>query len=153
MCQSCIEIDKRVERHRELLRSTTDPAEIERIKRRIAELHADRVRLHQNPERGCLGSRLKRPPPGFYLDRPFKPTTFLVVQPDGDRIFGVADEFEHSVVIVAENFMGKCFICTAHDDDVTVTTPADIDLVGRHAIEMCEHSLDSFSVDIVRIHL
>ena len=41
MCQSGIEIDKRVERHRELLRSTTDPAEIERIKRRIAELYLD----------------------------------------------------------------------------------------------------------------
>ena len=49
-------------------------------------------------------------PPGFYLDRPFKPTTFLVVQPDGDRIFGVADEFERGVVIVAENFMSKRFI-------------------------------------------
>jgi hypothetical protein len=50
MCQSCVEIDKRVERHLELLRSTTDPAEIERIKRLIAQLYADRVRLHQNPE-------------------------------------------------------------------------------------------------------
>ena len=47
---------------------------------------------------------------GFYLDRPFKPTTFLVVQPDGDRIFDVADEFERNVVIVAENFMSKRFI-------------------------------------------
>jgi hypothetical protein len=51
MCQSCVDIDKRVERYRELLRSTTDSAEIERIKRLIAELLADRVRLHQNPER------------------------------------------------------------------------------------------------------
>jgi hypothetical protein len=51
MCQSCLEIDKRVERHRELLRSTTDPAEIERINRLIAGLYNDRVRLHQNPER------------------------------------------------------------------------------------------------------
>ena len=50
MCQSCVEIDKRVERHQELLRSTTDPAEIERIKRLIAGLYADRARLHQNPE-------------------------------------------------------------------------------------------------------
>jgi hypothetical protein len=50
MCQSCVDINKRVERHRELLRSTTDPAEIERIKRLIARLYADRVRLHQNPE-------------------------------------------------------------------------------------------------------
>jgi hypothetical protein len=51
MCQSCVGIDKRVERHRELLRSTTDPAEIERINRLIANLYADRLRLHQNPER------------------------------------------------------------------------------------------------------
>jgi hypothetical protein len=51
MCQSCLEIDQRVELHRELLRSTTGPAEIERIHRLIAELHADRVRLHKNPER------------------------------------------------------------------------------------------------------
>jgi hypothetical protein len=51
MCQSCVEIDKRVERYIELLRSTTDPSEIERIKRLISELYADRARLHQNPER------------------------------------------------------------------------------------------------------
>ena len=50
MCQSCAEIDKRVEQRLELLRSTTDPAEIERIKRLISELYADRVRLHQNPD-------------------------------------------------------------------------------------------------------
>jgi hypothetical protein len=57
-------------------------------------------------------SRPKSPPPAFYfyLDRPFKPTTFLVVQPDGDRIFDFADEFERGVVIVAENFMSKRFI-------------------------------------------
>jgi len=41
MCQSCIEIDKRIERHRDLLRSTTDPAEIERINRLIEKLYAD----------------------------------------------------------------------------------------------------------------
>ena len=51
MCQSCIEIDKQVEGHRELLRSTTDQAEIERINQLIATLYADRVRLHQNPEK------------------------------------------------------------------------------------------------------
>jgi hypothetical protein len=50
MCKSCVEIDKRVERQLELLRSTTDPAEIERIKRLISELYADRVRFHQSPE-------------------------------------------------------------------------------------------------------
>jgi hypothetical protein len=51
MCQSCVEIDQQVDGHRELLRSTTDPAEIERVKRLIAQLYADRIRLHQNPER------------------------------------------------------------------------------------------------------
>ena len=50
MCQSCVEIDKRVERHLDELRSTTDPAEIEGIKRLISQLYADRVRLHQNPD-------------------------------------------------------------------------------------------------------
>ncbi len=51
MYQSCLDIDKRVERIRELLRSTTDPMEIERINRLIAKLYADRARFHQNPER------------------------------------------------------------------------------------------------------
>jgi hypothetical protein len=51
MCESCVEIDKQVERHRETLRSTQDENEIERIKRLIASLYADRVRLHRNPER------------------------------------------------------------------------------------------------------
>jgi hypothetical protein len=46
-----VEIDKQVERHRESLRSTTDPAEIERIRRLIAKLYADRVLQHQNPEK------------------------------------------------------------------------------------------------------
>src|ERR1700722_5299520 len=65
-----------------------------------------RLRLTSSKER----SRPRSSPPGFYLDRPFKPTTFLVVQPDGDRIVDVADEFERSVVIVSENFMSKGFI-------------------------------------------
>jgi hypothetical protein len=51
MCQSCVEIDERVERQRELLRSTTDLAKIDRINRLIAKLYLDRVRLHKNPER------------------------------------------------------------------------------------------------------
>jgi hypothetical protein len=51
MCQSCVEIDQQVDGHRELLRSTTDPAEIERIKRLIAKLYGDRLRLHKSPER------------------------------------------------------------------------------------------------------
>jgi phosphoglycerate-specific signal transduction histidine kinase len=51
MCQSCVEIDKRIEQYRESQRSTADPAEIERINRLIAQLYRDRVLLHQNPER------------------------------------------------------------------------------------------------------
>jgi hypothetical protein len=51
MCESCIEIDKRIEKQRQLLGSTTDPAEVERIYRRIAQLYADRVKFHQNPEK------------------------------------------------------------------------------------------------------
>jgi hypothetical protein len=51
MCQSCVEIDEQIEPHHELLRSTTDPAEIERINRLIAKLYGDRLRLHKNPER------------------------------------------------------------------------------------------------------
>jgi len=49
MCQSYIDIDKRIECHREVLRSA-DPLEIDRINRLIVGLYADRVRLHQNPE-------------------------------------------------------------------------------------------------------
>jgi hypothetical protein len=51
MCESCIEIDKRIEKLRQSLRSTADPLESERISRLIAELYRDRVRLHKNPER------------------------------------------------------------------------------------------------------
>jgi hypothetical protein len=51
MCQSCIEIDKQVERYRELLRSLTEQVEVERINQLIvARLYADRVRLHRNRE-------------------------------------------------------------------------------------------------------
>ena len=41
MCQSCVEIDKQVEHYRELLRSTRDQKEIERISRMIAKLYGD----------------------------------------------------------------------------------------------------------------
>jgi hypothetical protein len=50
MCQSCIEIDKQIERQQALMRSLTDQAEVERINRLIVQLYADRVRLHRNPE-------------------------------------------------------------------------------------------------------
>jgi hypothetical protein len=51
MCESCIEIDKRVEQLQQSLRSTKDPSKIERIHLAIAQLYQDRVRLHQNPQR------------------------------------------------------------------------------------------------------
>jgi hypothetical protein len=51
MCQSCLDIDKLVERLREQLRPIADPAERERTTQVIAQLYADRVRLHQNPEK------------------------------------------------------------------------------------------------------
>jgi hypothetical protein len=50
MCQSCVEIDKRIDRLRQQIHSTADIAEVERITRLIAELYADRVRLHRNEE-------------------------------------------------------------------------------------------------------
>jgi hypothetical protein len=51
MCQSCIDIDKLIETHRQSLRSVTDQAEIERIQQLIAQLYGERVRKHQNPEK------------------------------------------------------------------------------------------------------
>ncbi|HWX36510.1 MAG TPA: hypothetical protein VNZ53_54975 [Steroidobacteraceae bacterium] len=46
-----MEIDKQIEKYRELLRSMRDQKEIERISRIIAKLYGDRVLLHRNPER------------------------------------------------------------------------------------------------------
>jgi hypothetical protein len=46
-----VEIDKKIEQLRRLLASTTDPVEVERIYRQIAQLYGDRARLHQNPEK------------------------------------------------------------------------------------------------------
>jgi hypothetical protein len=45
MCQSCVEIDQEIERYRELLHSTRDQKEIERINRVVAKLYRDRVLL------------------------------------------------------------------------------------------------------------
>ena len=39
MCHSCVEIDEQIEQYRELLRSTCDQKEIERISRMIAKLY------------------------------------------------------------------------------------------------------------------
>ena len=51
MCQSCVEIDKQVERNRESLRSMAlTKSEAERINQLIVKLYADRVRLHRSEE-------------------------------------------------------------------------------------------------------
>jgi hypothetical protein len=51
MCDSCVEIDKRIEQYRQTLPSITDLAEVERIHRQIADMYRDRVRSHKNPDR------------------------------------------------------------------------------------------------------
>ena len=50
MCQSCVDIDKRIGMIRALLRRTTDPAEVERINRQIIDLYGERLRLHRNED-------------------------------------------------------------------------------------------------------
>jgi hypothetical protein len=50
MCQSCVDIDKRLDKFRALLRKGTDPAEVERINRQIIHLYGERIRLHRNEE-------------------------------------------------------------------------------------------------------
>jgi hypothetical protein len=51
MCESCVEIDQKIDRHREQLRSMSEAAEIERVNQLIVQLYADRVRLHKSPEK------------------------------------------------------------------------------------------------------
>ena len=50
MCQSCVDIDEKIALFRQVLRSTKDAAEIDRLNRLIADLYADRERLHRNEE-------------------------------------------------------------------------------------------------------
>lgn len=51
MCQSCVDIDRQINKHRKQLDSVTDQEEIERIERLIRRLYGDRVRMHQNPQK------------------------------------------------------------------------------------------------------
>lgn len=51
MCEWCVEIEKHAEQYRELLRLIADQAEIEPIKQLIAQLYANRGRLHQSPKK------------------------------------------------------------------------------------------------------
>jgi hypothetical protein len=50
MCQSCVDIDEKVELFLQVLRLTKDPAEVDRLNRLITDLHADRARMHRNEE-------------------------------------------------------------------------------------------------------
>ncbi|MGA3140354.1 MAG: hypothetical protein ABSD09_15940 [Xanthobacteraceae bacterium] len=50
MCESCVQIDDRIEECRRALGKITDLSVIERTNKAITELYADRVRLHKNPE-------------------------------------------------------------------------------------------------------
>jgi hypothetical protein len=51
MCQSCLDIDKKIDDLRRLLDLTPDVKEVERLTRQIMELYGDRVRLHRNEEK------------------------------------------------------------------------------------------------------
>lgn len=51
MCELCVEIDKQIERYRELRQAAADPDEIARITRLIEKLYRDRVQFHQGSER------------------------------------------------------------------------------------------------------
>jgi hypothetical protein len=69
MCQSCVDIDKLVERQRELLRSITDQAEIERIKR-LPSLVTPKSGRVRPPQRG--------PSPRSYRHREVSPIIKLL---------------------------------------------------------------------------
>ena len=51
MCESCIEIDRRIEQYRQLLPLAILPSEREIIDRLIERLRGERTRLHENPQR------------------------------------------------------------------------------------------------------
>ena len=51
MCDSCVQIDERIEEYRRALGKTTDLSMVESINKAITELYADRVRLHKNAGR------------------------------------------------------------------------------------------------------
>ena len=49
MCNQCVEIDKTIERYRNILRSINDQLTLDRAKELIADLEAQKAALH--PER------------------------------------------------------------------------------------------------------
>jgi hypothetical protein len=48
MCESCLEIDKRIEQYRQLLPLSLHASEREHIIRVVGKLDRERVRLHEN---------------------------------------------------------------------------------------------------------
>jgi hypothetical protein len=50
MCEKCIEIDKRIERYRRILRLISDQITIEQSKELIADLQAQKASLHPEQE-------------------------------------------------------------------------------------------------------
>jgi hypothetical protein len=52
MCERCVEIDERIKRYRDILRSITDPATVDGAKALIADLENQRAALH--PDRNEL---------------------------------------------------------------------------------------------------
>ena len=50
MCDKCVEIDEKIRRYQNILRSITDQATIGGAKRLIAELQAQKAVLHQQRE-------------------------------------------------------------------------------------------------------
>jgi hypothetical protein len=50
MCESCTEIDKRIEQYRHLLPLAILPADREIIDRLIERLREERTRSHENPQ-------------------------------------------------------------------------------------------------------
>jgi beta-phosphoglucomutase-like phosphatase (HAD superfamily) len=50
MCDKCVEIDEKIRRYQNILRSITDQPTIEGAKRLIAELQAQKAVLHPQQE-------------------------------------------------------------------------------------------------------
>ena len=50
MCNQCVEIDKTIERYRNILRSINDQLTLDRAKELIADLEAQKAALHPEEE-------------------------------------------------------------------------------------------------------
>ena len=67
MCESCLEINKRIEQYRQLLPLNLHPKEREYIDRVVGTLDRERVRLHENLQMRYL----------HHL-QPFRPSTIVI---------------------------------------------------------------------------